>query len=112
LLRTIKLILLALILIGIVVLSVANRGPVTLHLLPEGLSGVFQSSIELPLFVVSLISILVGMVLGYILEWLREYRYRRRATEKAREAERLNREVERLRRQTGQGKDDVLALLN
>jgi lipopolysaccharide assembly protein A len=112
LLRTIKLILLALILIGIVVLSVANRGMVTLHLLPEALSGVFQSSIDLPLFVVILISILVGMVLGYILEWLREHRHRRRATEKAREAEKLNREVDQLRRQTGQGKDDVLALLN
>ena len=111
-LRTIKLILLALILIAIVVLSVANRGMVTLHLLPQGLSGVFQSSIELPLFLVSLISILVGMVLGYILEWLREHRHRRRATEKAREAEKLTREVDKMRKQTGQGKDDVLALLN
>lgn len=110
--RTIKLIILGMILLAIVVLSLANRELVTLSLLPEGLAGILPVSIDLPLFVVSLISILVGMVLGYILEWLREHRHRRRAAEKAREAEKLSREVDNLRKQTGKGQDDVLALLN
>lgn len=108
--RTIKLILLALILIGIVVLAVANRGPVTLNLLPEGLAGVARYSIELPLFLVGLTSVLVGMVLGYILEWLREHKHRKRASQKSREAAALTREVGRLRR-AGKPEDDVLALL-
>lgn len=110
--RTIKLILMALILISIVVLSVANRETVTLRLLPEGLSGILDASIRLPLFVVSLLSIVVGLVIGYLFEWVREHKHRRRASVNAEEAERLRRERDRLRRQTGRADDDVLALLN
>lgn len=109
--RIIKLILLAVILVGIVLLSLANREAVTLRLLPEGLSAIAQQSVELPLYVVGLLSLLTGMLLGYILEWLREHRHRRRAAQKAREAAALRDEVERLRRETGRGQDDVLALL-
>ena len=109
--RTLKLLLLALILVAIVVLALANRAPVTLHLLPEGMARVMPLSIQLPLFVVSLISIVVGMVIGYLLEWLREHKHRRRASQKSREAAHLNREVEKLRRETGRHEDDVLALL-
>lgn len=108
--RTIKLILLALILIAIVVLSVANSEIVVLNLLPEGMARIMPLSIELPLFVVSLVSILVGMVLGYLLEWFREYKHRRQATVKTREADQLARENERLRR-NGKPEDDVLALI-
>lgn len=108
--RTIKLILLAMILVGIVVLAIANRGPVTLTLLPEGLAGFGQRSIDVPLYAVGLVSVLTGMILGYILEWLREHKHRRLAAQKAREATRLNREVGRLRKETGKD-DDVLALL-
>lgn len=108
--RTIKLILLGIILAVIVLLSLANRGMVTLRLLPEEIDGVLPGAvIELPLFLVGLLSIVTGMVLGYILEWLREHRHRRRAAEKEREAARLKREVADLRK--GEPKDDVLALL-
>lgn len=109
--RTIKLILLALILVVVVVLALANRQAVTLNLLPEGLSGILPASREVPLYLVSLVSIGVGLLLGYILEWLREHKHRRRAAEKAREAAQLNREVDRLRKQTTKHEDDVLALL-
>jgi uncharacterized integral membrane protein len=109
--RTLKLLLLGLILLAIVVLALANRDPVTLHLLPEGMARVMPLSIQLPLFVVSLISIVVGMVIGYLLEWLREHKHRRRASQKSREAAQLNREVEKLRKETGRHEDDVLALL-
>jgi uncharacterized integral membrane protein len=108
--RTIKLILLGIILFGIVMLAVANRGVVTVRLLPEGLDRLLPGmAIDLPLYLVSLISIVTGMVLGYLLEWLREHRYRRLAAEKQREAARLSREVASMRKD--QPKDDVLALL-
>lgn len=110
--RTIKLILLALILIAIVVLAVANRQVVTLRLLPEGLEAITQRTVDLPLYAIGLLSIVTGMALGYVLEWLREHKHRRRAAEKAQEAERLDREVTRLRKQTAKSDDDVLALLN
>ena len=110
--RTVKIILLALILVVIVVLALANRELVTLNLLPEGMARLLPVSVQLPLFVVSLVSILVGMVLGYLLEWLREHKHRRRASVKAREAVKLSREVDHLRRATGKSEDDVLTLLN
>jgi uncharacterized integral membrane protein len=108
--RTIKLILLGIILLGIVVLALANRGMVTVRLLPEGLERLLPGvAVDLPLFVVSLLSIVTGMVIGYLLEWLREHRYRRLAAEKQREAARLSREVASIRKD--QPTDDVLALL-
>ena len=109
--RTLKYVALALILIGLVVLSLANREIVTLQLLPGGMQRLMPLSLRLPLFVVVLLSALVGMIAGYLLEWLREHKHRRRATEKAREAARLSGEVDRLRRQSGKPEDDVLALL-
>jgi len=109
--RTLKLLLLALILVALVVLAVANRDVVVLNLLPQGLDRVMRLSVRLPLFVVILASVVVGVALGYLLEWLREHKHRRRASQKAHEAARLNREVAQLRKETGRPEDDVLALL-
>lgn len=110
--RTLKLVVLGLILVALVLLAVANRGTVTLNLLPAGLENVFAYSVRVPLFVVILVSILLGLVIGYFAEWLREHKHRSRAADKAREAERLRQERDQLRRRTGQADDDVLALLN
>jgi uncharacterized integral membrane protein len=109
--RIVKLILLALILIAIVVFAIAHRDPVTLRLLPPELASISDASIQAPHYLVALALILVGLVLGYILEWLREYKHRKRASQKAREAAQLNREVTRLKKETGRADDDVLALL-
>ena len=109
--RTLRLLLLGLILVVLVVLALANREPVTLNLLPAGMAQVMPIAVQLPLFVVCLASVVVGMVIGYLLEWLREHKHRRRATQKAREAARLNDEVERMRRQSGKPNDDVLAII-
>lgn len=111
--RIIKLLLLAAILIALVVLAVANRESVTLDLLPAGLSNLAPgASLSLPLYVVIVIAVLVGVLVGYLLEWLREHKHRRAAAEKAREAARLNREMDRLRRETARPEDDVLALVS
>jgi putative membrane protein len=109
--RTLKLLLLGLIVVALVVLSLANRGVVTLHLLPEGMARVMPLSVQLPMFAVILLAILVGLFIGYLLEWLREHKHRSLASRKAREAEKLNRDMERLRRETGKSDDDVLTLL-
>lgn len=110
--RTIKLILLALILLGIVVLAIANREPVTVQLLPADMASLAPNAkVTLPLFAHGFIAILVGMVLGYLLEYLRETKHRRRASERTREAERLTREVDELRKTTNNPKDEIVALL-
>lgn len=109
--RTLKLVVLALILVALVLLALANREAVTLNLLPDGLAPVMPVSVTLPLFVVCLLSVVVGMIVGYLVEWLREHKHRHRANQKAREAERLDAEVKKLRKATGKHDDDVLALL-
>ena len=52
--RTLKYLVLALILVCLVVLSLANREIVTLHLLPGGMARVMPLSLQVPLFVVVL----------------------------------------------------------
>lgn len=112
--RFIKLLLLAIILAGIVLVSVANRGLITVNLLPEPLVPYanIPTDLTLPLYVVLLAAVAVGMLIGYILEWLRERKHRREVGTTKREVSRLEREIENLRKKTGEGQDDVLALLN
>ena len=96
----------------LVTVAVANRGPVELRLLSDGLSDLVgvNSTITLPLFVVIFGGIVAGLLIGFIWEWFREHRVRVEASTNRREKERLEKEVSRLRKGDG-SKDDVLALL-
>ncbi|SDF10898.1 lipopolysaccharide assembly protein LapA domain-containing protein [Limimaricola pyoseonensis] len=98
----------------LVILGLANRGMVTLRVLPEGLSGLFGVSpdIDMPLYAVILIGVALGLMIGFLWEWLREHKYRAAARRRARDAERLEREVDRLRHEKHEGDDEVLALLD
>lgn len=102
--------------IAIVLVSVAlaNRDLVTLNLLPEGLAEIFgvNQSISLPLFVVIFAGIVVGLLIGFFWEWMREHKHRADARRKGREAHQLEREVKRLKGEKHKGKDEVLALLD
>jgi len=97
----------------LVALALANRGLVTLRLLPDE-AGRFlgmQWSLELPLFLVIFAGILLGLLIGFVWEWLREARLRSAASQTAREKARLERELARLDNGVSGQKDDVLALL-
>ncbi|TDK41417.1 LapA family protein [Antarcticimicrobium luteum] len=102
--------------LGIVLISVslANRGAVTLKLMPDDIAGLlgWNFSISLPLFVVMLGGIAAGLVIGFVWEWMREYRHRREAGQKHREVRKLEREVTRLKRAKSGDEDEVLALLD
>ena len=111
-LRFIKLVLLAVVMIAIIVLALANSETVTLHLLPEGVKWILPLSVDLPMFAVILASVLTGMLLGYILEWVREHKHRRAAAERARQASKLSREVETLKKRHMTTEEEVLALLD
>lgn len=95
-------------------MSLANRGAVELRLMPDAIAGLvgFNPSISLPLFVVILGGIAAGLVIGFVWEWLREYKHRREASQKAREVRKLEREVVKLKDQKNKGKDEVLAILD
>ena len=102
--------------IGVVLLVVAlaNRGMVSLQLLPEELAGFagFNYTVTLPLFLVILGSIVVGLAIGYAAEWLREHKHRAAASEHRRERFRLEREVDRLKTPEPGSGDEVLAILD
>jgi uncharacterized integral membrane protein len=111
--RYVKYGLLGLLALALATVALANRAPVTLRLLPEELSGFlgFTWMITLPLFLIVCLGIALGLLIGFVIEWAREHRYRAQARRERREKERLAREVDRLRTPgTGRG-DDVLALL-
>lgn len=93
--------------------ALANRGPVTLKALPEDLAGLAaaQWQVELPLFVVIFGGVAIGLLIGFVWEWLREHRHRSTASSKTREAARLQRELAVMRDTKGAPQDDVLALL-
>jgi uncharacterized integral membrane protein len=111
-LRWFKIAFLTVLMILIVLVALANRELVRLELLPAELGALLPVSVEMPLFLVVLGSILIGLLIGYILEWLREHKHRRRATESSREATRLAREVQSLKAATRSEKDEILSLLN
>lgn len=110
--RAIKIVLLGILLIAIVVLALANRQMVTLSLLPEGVLSILPYSREVPLFAVILASVFAGLMLGYVLEWVREHKHRREASQKRREANRLKREVKSLKKKHLSEEDEVLAILD
>ena len=102
--------------VSLIVVALANRAAVTLYLLPGELAELLQlpevyRQIELPLFVVIFLSIAVGVLLGFVWEWLREHKHRAEASRKTREVSKLEREVKKLKGEKHEGKDDVLALL-
>lgn len=112
-LRYLKLAVLAIIALALVSVALANKDTVTLNLIPAGLVDQIGMnwSLELPLFGVMFGGVGIGLLIGFIWEWLREYKHRREASVKSREARRLEREVTRLKGEKHKDKDEVLALL-
>lgn len=113
--RFIRYALLALIAILLVTLATANLESVTVKLMPADIALLLGypealNQITLPLFVVILGAVGLGIVLGYLTEWLREHKLRSAAKQTRREAEKLSREVKQLKSDKAQG-DEVLALL-
>ena len=93
---------LAIVAIVLVTLAMANREFVEVALLPDVLVDLvgLQRAVTLPLFVVILIAVAAGLAIGFVWEWIRERRERRR----------LEGEVKKIKTDKHKG-DDVLALL-
>lgn len=100
--------------VALVAVALANRSVVSLQVLPTEISGMFavNPSVQLPLFVVILGSILAGLLVGFVWEWIREFGDRAEAAKQAREMRRLQREIDRLKTEKHEGEDEVLALLD
>lgn len=90
-LRALKLALFALIAIIVAAFAIGNRDGVVLSLWPFGLE------LALPLFLALEATLLIGLVLGGLVAWLRAGRHRARARRLARRVEELEGELHRLR---------------
>jgi len=112
--RFVRYIFLALVGLALVLVAVANRAVVTVHVLPGEFAQFLPmgNSYRVPQFVVILGGVVLGLLIGAVWEWFRERKQRAEATRKKRELGKLEREVQGLREKTGEGKDDVLALLD
>lgn len=94
--------------------AIANRDVVTLTLLTSDLSdlaGGWNLSVNLPLFVVVFCGIIAGLLIGFVWEWFREAKHRQEVAKRQQQVRDLKREVNRLRGEKHEGKDEVLALL-
>ncbi|MGZ2256918.1 lipopolysaccharide assembly protein LapA domain-containing protein [Roseobacter sp. A03A-229] len=100
--------------IALIAVAIANRGLVSLQLIPSEVAGWFSVNpqIELPLFIVIFGGIVVGLLVGFVWEWVREHGQRAEAARQAREMRRLEREIAKLKDEKHAGKDEVLALLD
>lgn len=100
--------------VALIAVALANRNMVTLKVLPDEIAGLFAvaPSVNLPLFVVIVLGIIVGLLVGFVWEWMREHAVRAQNAQNAREVRRLQREINRLKSDQHAGKDEVLALLD
>jgi uncharacterized integral membrane protein len=99
--------------VGIVLLllGLANREPVRLSLDPFG-GDAAGLAVMVPLFVVIIVSIMVGVLIGGIALWINQGRHRRSARSLRREAERLRREADTLKANTSERTGVPMPLLS
>ena len=112
--RYIKYLFLGAVALILIVVAVANRQPVQLQLLPEDLAAFvpFAGQVTVPLFLVIFAGVLAGLLIGFVWEYLREFKVRSNLSKTSKQVRHLEREVGKLREKTGEGKDEILALLD
>lgn len=112
--RVIKYIILAAMAIALVTVSMANRDPMTLTLLPNELASPLNFNFEItaPGFVIILLTFIAGLTFGFIWEWLREHRQRTTAKAEHRQLVELEQEVKKNAPPATDNGDDVLAILD
>ena len=112
--RFLRLLIYVLIVLALVTLALANRQIVTLNLFPFDVPflTVLNNQIELPLFLVILIGVLAGLLIGLIWEYLREAKYRRAMGQNARALKSAQRELQQIKRDASNDQDDIIALLD
>ncbi|MEO1678963.1 MAG: LapA family protein [Pseudomonadota bacterium] len=112
--RFIKYLFLLAVLACLIVVALANRDPVTLNLLtPELANEVpFAWTYTLPLYMVVFGALAVGVILGYVFEFLREAAIRREASQRREQVKTLKRDLAKVKKENPAATDDVLAILD
>lgn len=112
--RYIRYLFLAALVLALVSLAMANRGAVALRALPDDLALLFGTNyeVQVPLFLVMFAGVAIGLVLGFAWEWAREHKHRAAAATGTRQVKRLERELAVMKDSTSTPKDEILALLD
>lgn len=97
----------------LVIVGMANTTPIQLRAMPSWLAEFVGVSpdITMPLYLAIFAGVGFGMLVGFLWEWLREHKHRVAMRSNARQATKLEREVNRLRTGNPEQDDEVLALL-
>ncbi len=97
----------------LVIVALANRELVALRLLPDEFAEILPAPgpVELPMFLVIFAGMVLGLLVGFVWEWMRERHHRLEAAARRREVARLEREIDGLKRRNSGEDDDILALL-
>lgn len=100
--------------VALIAVALANRELQQLKLLPEGLADIIgiNQSINVPVFAIFFGGIVIGLLIGFLWEWMREYKHRAEASRKKGEVHKLERELRRVKGERDKDKDEVLALLD
>lgn len=112
--RYLRMLFVAVLAVALLTLALANRQIVDVSLFP-GQFGAYLGgtwSARMPLFLIIILALLIGMVLGLIWEWLREAHLRQESARRAFELSKLEREVGGLRLTHSAPRDEVLAILD
>lgn len=98
----------------LILVAAANRGVITVSLLPESLAPFAggQWSLSMPAFMALFLAMVFGVLVGLVWEWLRESRLRSESSRRAHELSVLQREMGDLRRTHAAPRDEVLAILD
>jgi uncharacterized integral membrane protein len=84
----------------IIAFAVMNRQTVVLHFDPFNLAAP-KYTLQVPLFVLVIVLVIAGVIIGGIAAWLRQSKWRRSARHYAAEARALQAELDRFRHQAG-----------
>lgn len=111
--RAIRLIFFVVLAIVLILVATANRDPITVGLMPQGIAEFTGRdwSLTMPGFLALFLAMVFGVLVGLIWEWLREAHMRAESKSRAQDLARLQREVGDLRRTHAAPKDEVLAIL-
>lgn len=108
--RTLRLVILVVLLLALMIIMAANWTPVDLHLAPSKVLPGLPVLTGVPLAMVIVAALLAGFIIGLLIEFIREAKDRRKLTEKRREVGSLRDENARLARRLEERGDEIGAI--
>jgi lipopolysaccharide assembly protein A len=112
--RYLRYVLLFIIAVVLLTVALANRALITVQFLPGDLAALLGMhwQMDMPVFLLLFIGIVLGLLIGFVWEWLREHKHRKVARVQTRAVGKLERELAAMKDQTSLPDDPVLALLD